>query len=106
MCRFKNWYSDENRYVIQCEDCLHLQVSFGTTMLTMDEKQYKQFAQMVLSKMDHQQPMQDTNCKCIVLQSHVDAVNLILSEHELMQLHDMMQAVDTEMRTKELMDLF
>ncbi len=106
MCRFKNWHADEHGYVIQCEDCRHFQVSFGTTMLTMDEKQYRRLAENICQKLENRQPMQDPNCKCVILPGHVEAVHIILSENELLRLHDMIQSVDTEMRTKELMDLF
>lgn len=75
-------------------------------MLTVDEKQYKQFAETVSNKMENRYPMQDANCKCIILPTHTDAIHIILSENELLRLHEMFQSVDTDMRIRELMDLF
>ncbi len=75
-------------------------------MLTMDEKQYRRLADRICEKVNAYQPMQDPNCKCVIIPSHTEAVHIILTEHELFRLHDMIQSVDTEMRTKALIDLF
>ncbi|MBX3241973.1 MAG: hypothetical protein KIT80_13375 [Chitinophagaceae bacterium] len=106
MCRFRNWYSDENGYVIQCEDCCYFQVSFGTTMLTMSKREYLHFAEMVSDKRNCYPAMQDANCKCIILPTRSESVHIILSSNELTVLHEMVQQVDIEMRTRELINLF
>ncbi len=106
MCRFKTWHSDEHGYVIQCEECFHFQVSFGTTMLTMDHVQYHHFTETICKRVEDRLPMPDPNCKCIILPTHTEAIHIILSDNELSRLHDMIQLADTEMRTKALMDLF
>jgi len=106
MCRFKNWYQDESGYIIQCEDCRHFQVSFGTSMLTLDEMQYSEFLKIVTAKkMDHVQ-MHNPDCKCIILPTPSHNIHLILTENELLHLHEMVQAADIEIKTQQLISLF
>lgn len=106
MCRFKSWYQDEGGYVVQCEDCRHFQLSFGTTMLTMDEYQFRQFSAMVLSKKEQHRLMLDPDCKCIILPTPSECVHTILSERELMHLSEILQATDTEIKANQLLSLF
>ncbi|MBX2922306.1 MAG: hypothetical protein KF746_08960 [Chitinophagaceae bacterium] len=106
MCRFKNWYQDENGYVIQCEDCRHFQVSFGTSMLTFDEAQFKSFIQLVSDKKANHALMHNPDCKCIILPTPCSQIHLILSENEFMNLHEMIQAADTEIQTRQLLNFF
>lgn len=106
MCRFKNWYHDENGYVIQCEDCRHFQVSFGTSMLTFDEIQFKNFVQLLSAKKNEHVLMHNPDCKCIILPTPSNQIHIILSENELMELNEMIQAADTEMQTRQLLSFF
>lgn len=106
MCQFSNWYADEDGYVIQCKECMHFQVSFGTTMLTLNEAQYQTFVSIVACKKQELDPMHDPNCKCIVLPTPSGAVNIILSEKELNFLYNMTQAADNELKTSQLLGLF
>lgn len=106
MCQFLNWYADEDGYVIQCKDCMHFQLSFGTTMLTLSEEQYQTFVAIVAYKKQELVPMQDSDCKCIVVPTPSNSVNIILSEKELTFLYDMTQAADNELKTNQLLSLF
>ncbi|PVD49567.1 hypothetical protein DC498_24555 [Terrimonas sp.] len=106
MCQFTNWYADEDGYVIQCKECMHFQVSFGTIMLTLDEQQYQTFVAIVAAKKQALVPMQDCNCKCIILPTPSSAVNIVLSEKELNFLFDMTQAADNELKASQLLSLF
>ncbi|MBX3253069.1 MAG: hypothetical protein KF862_02920 [Chitinophagaceae bacterium] len=106
MCRFKNWHQNENGYIIQCEDCRHFQVSFGTSMLTFDEAQFEGFTRLVsVRKADHVL-MHNPNCKCIILPTPCSQIHLILSENELMSLYELIQAADTEIKTQQLLNFF
>lgn len=106
MCYFKSWYYDEGGYIIQCEDCKHFQVSFGTSMLTLDERQYQTFTRMVCLKKEEHAAMQNTDCKCIILPTPSSSVHTILSEKELMHLYEMVQAADIEIKTDHMISLF
>lgn len=106
MCRFKNWYQDEGGYIIQCEDCRHFQVSFGTSMLTLDENQYSEFLKMVTAKKTDHVPMHNPDCKCIILPTPAPNIHIILTENELLHLYEMIQAADTEIKTEQLISLF
>lgn len=106
MCQFLNWYADDDGYVIQCKECMHFQVSFGTTMLTLSEEQYQTFVSIVAYKKQEVIPMQDSSCKCIVLPTPSNSVSIILSEKELNFLYNMTQSADNELKTNQLLSLF
>ncbi len=106
MCHFKNCYAGENGYIIQCEDCQHFQVGFGTTVLTLNAYDFQAFLGIVAYKKEHHQPMQDPTIRCIVLPTPCSSVHLIFSEKELDNLHAMLQEGDNEIRSQQLIDLF
>ena len=106
MCHFKSWYLDENGYVVKCEKCNYFQVCFGTLMLTLSERDYQVFAELVSRYKEEHIPMDDPNIRCVMLPTPSGLVHAILCERELNQMHKMLQEADNEMRTQQLMGLF
>lgn len=106
MCEYWNWYADEDGYIIQCKTCLYFQVCFGTTMVTLTEKQYHGFIKVIAAKKHGCIALENKNCKHIIIPTISDAINIILSERELDHLYDMTQTVDNELKTNQLLSLF
>lgn len=106
MCNFKSWFFDDNGYVIECKECNYLRVCFGNTMLTLTKRDYHSFSDLVFWKKESHVSMQDIDTKCIVLATPCKSVQMILSERELIQLYEMLQHADIEIRTQQLLDLF
>lgn len=106
MCQFKHWFFDDNGYVVQCEACGYFQLSFGTTMLTLNNSNYKAFVDMVSTKKEDHIPMTDKNIKCVVLSTPSNCIHTILTENELDKLYHMLQEADTEMKTQQMLSLF
>ena len=106
MCQFKHWFFDDSGYVVQCEECSYFQLSFGTTMLTLNNNNYKAFVDLVSSKKEDHVSMSDKNTKCVVLATPCSSIHTILTENELDRLHNMLQEADTEMKTQHLLAMF
>ena len=107
MCDFKQLYADRSGYIIQCLNCNQFQVCFGTSLLTLNLYQYKNFFQAVLVKMQELPLLElDTCFKCHVLPTASPNVQCILTGEELYWLYDAMEIADIEIRTAELLNLF
>ncbi len=106
MCNFKNWFFDDNGYVVQCESCNYFQVSFGTLMLTLDTLNFEALIDVVSNNMATLVPMKNKDIKCIILPLPSGCINAILTERELRQLHFMLEEADTDIRAHRLMELF
>ncbi len=106
MCNFKSWYFDDNGYVVQCQVCNHYQLSFGTTILTLDDKNYHIFASLVFATKENNVAVNNATIKCVVLPTPSSCVSTILTQHELDNLYNMLQEVDTEMKAEQLLSLF
>ena len=106
MCNFKSWYFDDNGYVIECMDCNHLRICFGSILLTLEKEAYRFFYDLVSYKKESHLSMHNANTKCIVQATHCKSVQFILNEKELNELYAMLQLADTEMTIQQILDLF
>lgn len=106
MCNLIKWYCDENGYVFQCVDCRHFQVCFGTTMLTLSDEEFRYFTEVVADRTEHLPDTMEMPCKCIVLPTPSANIQCILNRTELLQLHQMLQDCEVEIRTSQMMQLF
>lgn len=106
MCNFKSWYFDDSGYVIECIDCAHIRVCFASTVLTLSAPDFKAFFDLVCRKKESHVSLCEEHTKSIVLATPCKYVQIILSEHELNEVYDMLQQADTEMKTQGLLDLF
>lgn len=106
MCNFKNWYYDDNGYVVQCLACNFYRMGFGSTLLTLTEKDYQFFFKLVCNTKEAHIAMHDVGIKCILLPTPCKSIHIMLNETELNELYSMMQEADIEMKTQQLLDLF
>lgn len=106
MCSYKHWYFDDEGYVLECEHCNSFQVCFGTTMLTLDAKNFAAFNRMVFYKKEKYAPVSNINAKCIILPTPDPAIHFIFTQNELDTLYNMLQEADTEMKTAQMIGLF
>lgn len=106
MCNFKQWSHSKHGYIIQCEDCKHFQLCFGTTMLTLREEEYIQFSEWVVYKQESLVPLPDKNLKCISLPTICPQVQVLVTEKELGNLYSLVQEADNEMKVNQLLSLF
>jgi len=74
-------------------------------MLTLDEKNFSIFTEMINYRFTTLRPL-GMEKKYIVLPTLCPAINVILSEQELQMLNNMLQYADNEIRSMQLFGLF
>jgi hypothetical protein len=105
MCKWKTWYTGEEGYVVECESCQHVQLGFGTVMLTLTRTDFTVFTHLVAERLACHVPFGHER-KCIVLPTPVPFYQVLLTEGELGELHEMLQSADSEMKAESLLGLF
>lgn len=92
MCKFKFLAHHTIGYVVQCRQCNHIQIAFGTTLLNLKPDLYDGFRLQVKSVYStsqcngfkHQKQFYlDTNCSCsmmILNRSELEDLQALLSE--------------------------
>ena len=105
MCKWRTYYAGEDGYVVECADCRHVQLGFGTVMLTLTRPDFGVFADLVSQHWACHIPV-GSQRKCIVLPTPVPFYKVLLTEDELQGLERMLQLADNEMRTESLLGLF
>ena len=106
MCNFKTWHIDDHGCVLQCKACNTYQVTFGTTMLTLNENNFAAFVRLVTMRYETLIPIDDDKLKYIVLPTPSNTIHIVLTEKELLDLHGMLQSADTEIKSQQMMALF
>jgi len=105
MCNYTTWHFDNNGYIIQCKECDHYQVCFGTSMLRLNQNNFDVLVNIVKTRYDNLMPV-ERDVKYIVLPTTTEDVNIIVSEAELLSLHTMLQNADNEIRAQQMLRLF
>jgi len=90
MCKWSTYYAGEDGYVVECADCRHVQLGFGTVMLTLSRADFIVFAQLTANQWACHVPT-GSHRKCIVLPTPVPFYKMLLTEDELQGLDRMLQ---------------
>ncbi|RAJ06572.1 hypothetical protein LX64_01699 [Chitinophaga skermanii] len=106
MCEFNHWYYEDDGYVVQCIHCGTFQIGFESTLLTLSHSEYAAFKRMVDANVLNLKPACEAHRKSIVLPTPSYHVHLMLSENELLSLHNMLELTDTAMQTVAMLKLF
>lgn len=105
-CTYVTLHSGANGYIVKCESCEKYQLAFLSSLLTLDEEEYKKICQQTKEQITQTSVGSNTNCKSILLQTGCDDVKIILSPLELRDLHEMLEDADVTERTNALLQLF
>jgi len=107
MCNYQTLYNDnKNGYVIRCEGCENLQVTFGNFIVNFSKAEFNQFINIVKKLKAQQHLPADIAVKSIIIPTACDGVRLLFSYRELLELNNMLDAADTELQSQQLIDLF
>ena len=107
MCNYQTLYHDnKSGYVIRCEECENLQVTFGNIIITFGKEDFNKFIGVVKDLRAKQQPEADIVVKSIIIPTPCDGVRLLFSYRELQELENMLEAADSELQSLELLELF
>jgi len=107
MCSYQTLYHDKKSgYVICCEGCENLQVTFGNIIVTFSKADFNQFTGHVKKLITQQHPASDIAVKSIIIPTACDGIRLLLNYRELQELEHMLDAADTELQSLQLIELF
>ncbi len=107
MCTYHTCYqNDERGYIVQCTKCRRLQMGYGNIMVVFHHEEFQSFRRLVTDLHAQQQPEERRQLKHIVIPTPSDNVRLLLSRNDLAGLHEMLEEADTEIKARQLLELF
>ena len=107
MCSYQTlFHNDESGYVILCRACDSIQVAFGNILLTWNRPDFYDFYHFI-KRMNNETPIDVAaiNKKMLAIPVPCEGVRILLSLREMQQLHQMLDAAETELQSQQLMSL-
>jgi hypothetical protein len=107
MCNYQTlYYDDECGYVVLCRGCDSIQVAFGNVLLTWNRPDFYDFYNFI-KRMFNETPIDPAviNRKSLAIPVPCEGVRVLLSPRELQQLHNMLDAAETELQSQQLMSM-
>lgn len=107
MCNYHTWFHNNAiGYVVECNQCWKIQTGFGNLMITFNNEEFEKYRMYLLTAVENRSPNTDRKIKSIAIRTHTEGICFLLSEDELMDLQQMIEYADTEMKTAGLIKLF
>jgi len=107
MCTYHTCYQNETKgYIVQCTECRRLQMGYGNMMIVFHPDEFNSFRRLVSNLQSEQPPEERRQLKHIVIPTPADSVRLLLSRHDLAELHEMLEEADSEIKARQLLELF
>jgi hypothetical protein len=106
MCDFKILLHDEHGYVTHCQECNHIEIAFGTSLVRMPVNRLEAFVEY-LNNVRLSTTVNNPNQKNIHLDlASMYSFQMILTYQEMIRLCERMEKVEDEMRANALIELF
>jgi len=103
MCNYNTLKNSKHGYVVQCKNCDHIQVAFGTTIVSLTRAAYYEHLALVQEQFDQNCRTMPWDQKVIHIPTAAKGVTMIYTLNELHTLQDLL----SEGRKKlEYNDLF
>lgn len=107
MCTYHTCYQNNERgYIVQCTECRRLQMGYGNIMVVFYPEEFNSFRRLVNDLHVQHQPEERKQLKHIVIPTPAESVRLLLSRNDLALLHEMLEEADTEIKSRQLLELF
>ena len=107
MCRYQTLFYDDMRgYIIHCRKCNTLQLAFGNVLLTLYREDFYGLQHCINRLAEDCREYEQCSKKCITVPTPCEGIKFLVSGRELLQLQEMMDKAETELRSLELMQLF
>lgn len=105
-CHYQSLYYNDDGYVVRCKDCNHYQIAFSSTMLTLNDAEFKAFCNQVKNKCCEADFSLAKNSKSVVLQTPSHCICIILTRNEALRFYEILEEADNEARALSLLNLF
>jgi len=102
MCNFNTLKYNDYGYVMQCNDCNHLQVAFGTVILSLTPDQFHELIETAEQHYMHHNPYPFREEKIIRMPTPARSVMMVFSLHELKELLNLLVAGRDKLQYRQL----
>ena len=106
MCFFQQLYSGDEGYIVRCNECLYYQIGFGTSILTLSDKDLQDLKEIVHHKLQEADVLMHEPLKSVWLPASANGFALLLTFNELKCFAHMLEEADTEEKTLALLKYF
>jgi hypothetical protein len=110
MCSYQTLFHDyKSGFVIRCEACENIQITFGNFIVNLIKSDFNQFIATVKKVRTQQHPSADIAVKSIIIPTPClwgKAFIQLSRGLSLRELESMLEAADTELQSLELIELF
>lgn len=104
MCSHKILAHNETGYIAICTNCEHYQIAFGTTVMSLPEQQYKEFAEHLYMNCTNKACLDFPAQKSVVLPVFCAHLQMILSFNELLRLEELMRQASVMTEVNKIID--
>lgn len=101
MCKQKILSHNENGYVALCSKCSHFQIAFISTVLTLTEQQFSDFASQVSNQLHYNERQKDENHKTFCIHTFSINTRLILSLNKLRKLVSLLDKANSSLQVNQ-----
>jgi hypothetical protein len=103
MCKQRTLHHTEHGYVIQCKDCKHLRVAFGSFAITRTTAEFFEFKKTISEfyEMYKYAPDIMPEQKCIEIPTPLRSTYLVFSLDELRQLLELINEASTRLESEK-----
>ena len=106
MCEFQSLYFNDDGYVVRCRHCEHYQLAFGSTMLTLEQKDFEAICKMVKDKSSEEDFSFPKHSKCVVIPTPYYGLYMLLTKNEANRFNEILEEADNEAKALCLLSLF
>ncbi len=103
MCKQKILSHNENGYVALCSKCSHFLIAFISTIITLTEEQFSEFATQVSNQLHFSEKQTDENHKTFCVHTFSVNTRLILSLNELRKLVYLLNEANASIEVNKLL---
>lgn len=94
MCNHRILAHSENGYIVQCKNCNHYQLAFGTSVICLSAKQYVKFKTVMSSQYEYWQYNGFPNQKNVELPTFSSNTQFVLTFNELEKFKELIEEAE------------
>ncbi|ANH83301.1 hypothetical protein A8C56_22015 [Niabella ginsenosidivorans] len=106
MCTFKTLYYEEDGYLIFCSECMHFQLAFQTSLLTLAARDLHILHALVKENYEYHCFEPVPYRKNIYIPTPLEGYGMILDQAELAQLFHLLETAEVNYKAESLLELF
>lgn len=105
MCRYKIYHQSDHGYIVRCHSCEHIQLAFGTSVMTYTREQFNEFVDSVYEYYTAYQHECSRKQKTIRIPTLSASISLAFSLNELEILMNMLEEAAVLIETDKILTM-